>query len=573
MYLNSQAECFAISLQKQPVLNAVQETKEVDYSKLLADAVSFTNKKETYVNGNRNNYIHLLACNCNRKGIPQNDAESFVLSTFQHENQKEILKSVESAYKNNIADFATFANVAEMQNCETPTQATEDYLKSTPLIPESVYQTLPDIIKRGTDAFFDDLRKRDVFLTGALTILSGCLPNVQGVYGGERVYPHLFSFIIAPAANGKGVMKNAKRLADKIHEKLLAESKIEKDKHEQEMIEYKNQLADSKKTGIVPQKPEEPKFRLLFIPANTSQAMMMELLQHNEGKGIICETEADTMSGTKKQDWGDYSPIIRGAFHHEKISTARKTNHELIEVPEPRLAICLSGTPAQVPKLIGSAEDGLFSRFIFYAFRSDIIWQDPSPRSKPIVYNELFGGLSNEILELNEFLSQTPTEVCLTDDQWDLLNATFAERLSDVTLLNSEDSASIVYRLGLITYRICMIFTAFRKRESAEDTKNMFCTDDDFLAALSISEIYLEHSLLMFKNLNSNEEKIEYSMPNNKRLFLQKLPVEFSRKEAVEIGKKLQLSERTIDDFLKKSVPSLLEKVKTGHYKKVHNHA
>jgi hypothetical protein len=101
----------------------------------------------------------------------------------------------------------------------------------------------------------------------------------------------------------------------------------------------------------------------------------------------------------------------------------------------------------------------------------------------------------------------------------------------------------------------------------------MFCTDDDFLAALSISEIYLEHSLLMFKNLNSNEEKIEYSMPNNKRLFLQKLPVEFSRKEAVEIGKKLQLSERTIDDFLKKSVPSLLEKVKTGHYKKVHNHA
>ncbi|NCP53420.1 MAG: DUF3987 domain-containing protein, partial [Flavobacteriales bacterium] len=47
------------------------------------------------------------------------------------------------------------------------------------------------------------------------------------------------------------------------------------------------------------------------------------------------------------------------------------------EVECPQLAITLSGTPAQVPKLIASAEDGLFSRFIFYAFKADIVWRDP----------------------------------------------------------------------------------------------------------------------------------------------------------------------------------------------------
>ena len=46
-------------------------------------------------------------------------------------------------------------------------------------------------------------------------------------------------------------------------------------------------------------------------------------------------TEADAMSGANKQDWGNYSHIMRAAFHHEKISAARKTNRELLEIKHP----------------------------------------------------------------------------------------------------------------------------------------------------------------------------------------------------------------------------------------------
>ena len=96
----------------------------------------------------------------------------------------------------------------------------EDYLKTTPTIPDAVYDALPLLLKDGARAFTDK-RKRDVFFTGAISIISGCLPNVTGVYFQERVYPHLYTFIIAPAASGKGVLKNAKRLADKYHQKIL----------------------------------------------------------------------------------------------------------------------------------------------------------------------------------------------------------------------------------------------------------------------------------------------------------------------------------------------------------------
>jgi hypothetical protein len=99
--------------------------------------------------------------------------------------------------------------------------------------------------------------------------------------------------------------------------------------------------------------------------------------------------------------------------------------------------------------------------------------------------------------------------------------------------------------------------------------KNATCTDDDFQASLMLSDVYLQHSLLMFNNLEENKDPILYKMPNNKKQLLDQLPQEFQRKEAVAIGKKLGLSERSVDDFLNNSVPMLLEKPKTGYYRKV----
>lgn len=586
-FLRLNAELFKVNIEPELIIanesgketnQEQQKTQPIneasDWSSIFAQCVDFTERKISYHNGNRNNFVHLLACNCNRIGMPEGIAETFILQNFNLDTV-EASPTIHSAYANNIADFAKFANSAKsakVQKDELTDQPITDFLKTTPTIPDDVFQTLPHLIQEGVRAFRNDKRKRDVFFTGAMTILSGCLPNVQGVYGDERVYPHLFSFIIAPAASGKGVMKNAKRLADKLHDRLVTASNHAKELFENEMIEYRATLAKRKKDDLIPDKPKEPKFRLVFIPADCSQAMLMLILQDNDGKGIICETEADTMSGANKQDWGNYSHILRGAFHHEKISAARKTNRELIEVNEPQLAVSLSGTPSQVPKLIGSSEDGLFSRFLFYAFKNDIIWQDPSPKPGGIILNDHFEELSNQVQQIFDFLSQSPTCILLTQNQWDRLNNSFTERLKDVTIFTSEDAASVVFRLGLILFRLCMVFTALRKYENGENTNEMYCSDDDFNAALTISGIYLDHSLLMFNNLSSHKETTTYKMPNNKKLLLQNLPIEFQRKEAVELGKVYGLSERSIDDFLNISIPTLLEKIKTGTYRKVINY-
>ena len=537
----------------------------------VEQAVNFTNNKYSYNNGSRNAYIFQLACNCNRYGIQEDKVQEYVEANFQHETPQELSKTIASAYKNNVADFARFANNAKRKVAKEVLKEEDniDYLKTTPTIPEETIQLLPNILKEGANAFATNARKRDVFLTSAFCIISGCLPNVNGVYDQERVFPHLFSFVIAPAASGKGVLKNAKTLGDEIHKKLKEQTDEATKKYEADLEEYKSALQKRKKDDPMPEKPEKPEYKILFIPANTSQAKILELLVATEGQAVICETEADSMSGTKKQDWGDYSAILRSAFHHEKVSVARKTDNLLIEIPRPKLAVSLSGTPAQVPKLIESAEDGLFSRFLFYAFKNDIVWRDPSPQPNGIVYTDLFERLSIEFQQAAEFLQQSNTIVELTSAQWQKLNKAFEGKLNDVALFTGEDAACIVYRLGLILFRFCMIFTALRKYENGEMTEIMICTNDDFKAALSLSDVYLEHSLLMFNNLIEQKESPTYKMPNHKRRLFSELPETFKRQEAIEIGKSLGMQDRSVDSFLRDGLGVRLEKIKSGLYKKV----
>ena len=176
----------------------------------------------------------------------------------------ELKASVKSAYTNNSNQFAEYKNYNQNKPIATSSnvlqqQSTEDYLKNTPTFDKDLFDNLPDILKEGARAFSDD-RERDVFFTGALTILSGCLPNVQGVYAQEVVYPNLFSFIIAPAASGKGALKFAKVLADPYQERVLEQSNKEKQIYDAELAEYKTAQRNRKKTDETI--TEEPKNHL-----------------------------------------------------------------------------------------------------------------------------------------------------------------------------------------------------------------------------------------------------------------------------------------------------------------------
>jgi len=535
--------------------------------------IEFTNQKFEYINGNRNNYLYHLASNCNRAGIPEDVTLEMISHKFDL-SEKETKACVQSAYFHHTDEFAKFANIAnsaKSAKLQSPEQQTtqEDYLKSTPTISEELYLQMPEILQRGAMAFADE-RERDVFLTGALAILSGCLPSVKGVYAGNEVFPNIFSFAIAPAASGKGALKFAKMLADEYHNHVLTSSREAESQYNQELSEHKQKINSKKKGDTTTEEaPAKPAFKVVYIPANTSYAKILWHLEQNEGTGIICETEADTLGNVFKQEWGSYSDMLRKSFHHERLSSSRKGNNEFTEVNTPSLSIALSGTPNQVTGLISSSEDGLFSRFIFYAFKVEQKWKDVSPNANNINLTEHFKGLSSEVFNMVQFLQKEETTVTLTDRQWQKLNQTCEAWLNDITMFTAEEAASIVKRLGLIQFRFAMEFTAIRKFENGEAAKHVVCTDVDFDTALQLTEIYLHHSILMFNNLPKQSESTKFKTGDGKRKFFDSLPAEFTRQQSVEAGKQFQLCPRTVDDLLHHATGKVLEKQKAGHYRKI----
>jgi len=536
-----------------------------DFQTVFEDCIHFTEQKTQYIQGNRNNFIYLLASNCNRNGIPEAIATELTLVNFDLP-ESEIRSSVKSAYFHHGFEFSFSRYSANAHQTNTISMEV-DHLKNTPKIQDDIISGLPEILRSGASVFTDP-RERDVFLTGALAILSGCMLKVSGIYAQEVVYPNLFVFIIAPAASGKGAMKFAKNLADKYHEQLVTQSRENQQIFEHEMNQYKMNHHSKKKDEPEAEPPQQPLFKVLFIPANSSYAKILHHLEQNQGEGIICETEADTMSNVLKQEWGGYSDMLRKSFHHERLSSSKKTNNEFIEVNNSRLSVALSGTPSQVTGLISSSEDGLFSRFLFYAYKVDQVWKDVSPANSTNLTTH-FSDLSLRVYDIILFLNEHPTEVNLSGDQWEILNSTCSFWLKETTAFHAEEAGSVVKRLGLILFRIAMVFSALRKYETGETSTIITCNDCDFILAIRLVSVYLQHSLLMFNNLPRQSVMSVFLSGENKMQFFESLPKEFKRAEAIQMGSKYNLSNRSIDALLRRLDGKYLCQPRFGFYRKL----
>ena len=57
--------------------------------------------------------------------------------------------------------------------------------------------------------------------------------------------------------------------------------------------------------------PIKPKYIILFIPANSSASAMLSQLEQNDDTGIIFYTETEAAGNALKQDWWNYTEMLR----------------------------------------------------------------------------------------------------------------------------------------------------------------------------------------------------------------------------------------------------------------------
>ena len=82
--------------------NPVSEKTALNYhsshASLMVTLNYYHNKSEEYTEGNRNNYLHHLACKYNRHGIPEQEAAAFIKSLFTDLPAEETDSLIASAY-------------------------------------------------------------------------------------------------------------------------------------------------------------------------------------------------------------------------------------------------------------------------------------------------------------------------------------------------------------------------------------------------------------------------------------------------------------------------------------------
>ncbi len=518
------------------------EAEDLNITFLFNQQIQLTNQKTLYKDGNRNNYIYQLASNCNRVGLSQSDTETLCKQHFNLA-EKEIKAAVNSAYTHHTHEHKKFE--PKKKNKEHGEVTPEEQM---PVFPDSVSDIIPEFLKR-IIRVATSKEERDVLLLGSLVTLSVAFPKIFGKYGDKLVNANLFIFFSAKSSAGKGILGSCRNLVEPIHTALKKQSKLMNDQYKADLKEY-----NKKRGKAAPvEKPEKAPQKMLFIPANNSSTGFLEILFDSDKRGLIFETEGDTLAKAFKSEYGNFSDDLRNAFQHERISYYRRIDKEYVDIDRPCLSVLLSGTPRQIKNLIPDAENGLFSRFIFYVMNMRLFWKNVFDSNTENGIDEHFEMLGKEFYTWYQTLQTAPeVHFSLTPSQQLLFNHFFEKNQILYANIQEEEIIASVRRLGLIAFRIMMIFSALRMMEEGEITNNLICNDTDFENTLSMITILLKHSSYVYSQIA--QEPYKPKPKHKKEQFLEKLPHRFNRQTYVAIALTLGIpdgsAQRYIGNFL-----------------------
>ena len=424
---------------------------------------------------------------------------------------------------------------------------------------QSVREQLPDILKRVVADSVSDV-DADLLILGSLTVFSACLPNVYGVYDRREVFSNLFLYVTARASAGKGRLSLCRHLVAPIHRELREQYRKSMEKYKQDQLQY----VLNKKKGEATE-PQEPPFLTLFIPANSTATVVYQTLSQNDGVGLLFETEGDTLANAFNSDLGNYSDGFRKAFHHETISYLRKKDREYVEITKPKFSAILSGTPQQVFNLIPSAENGLFSRFIFYVMPTEIVWHDMFSADNDTTADDLFKEIGRDFCQFHKMLSAQYIRFTLTTDQQRQFNAFFTQTQEEYAALFGDDIIASVRRLGLILFRFAMILTVLRQmddgafplpsgnEEGHRPESILVCADADFTTALAMVKVLLQHSAAVFQTLPRHDfykPRGHRNTNDRRQAFFAALPDVFDRAAYLKAAASLSVSEKTAERYI-----------------------
>ena len=444
--------------------------------------------------------------------------------------------------------------------------------REVPCLPDELFDRLPDFLKRGL-THVRNKRERDILLLSMITNISGCLPGVRMNYGGMVYSADLYLVALAGSGRGKGVMQLAAILPAAIQEYYDELNRKDEREYRQKLLKWNLEerlAAQEKRVPDLDQCPEMPVERILKVAPNISKSQLILALEAGGAVGLVMNaSELDMISSAMHQEYGKHDDVMRAASQHEEVSSYFKTDHRLVVVSDPHLALCASGTPAQLHKFISSLENGMYSRVAFYVGQAHWEYKSANPGKARLDMRAYFKGMGEELLRMFIFLSGSPTEVVFTEEQWKEHTERFRTYLREVVAEDDDSPGAIVLRHGLMMSRIAMVLTALRKCEPQWNTSEWTCSDEDFHTAMQIVDVLLEHSLLLSTSMDDTAGRIRPVKAFFKlRPVLKKMPREFTYSELMAAANEAGLPTASVKRYLLRLVYYQIVEKEDGKYRK-----
>jgi hypothetical protein len=154
---------------------------------------------------------------------------------------------------------------------------------------------------------------------------------------------------------------------------------------------------------------------------------------------------------------------------------------------------------------------------------------------------------SSDLKELN---SSIGIEFTLTASQKSQFNHIFGRWQSKYETLLGSDYIATVRRLGLITFRMALIFSVLRVLENGDLQRQIVCEERDFQNAISITEVLIIHAKKVFSELPQSAPVVKRE--NREERFYNALNDTFTRKDYVEVAEGLEIPDKTAQNYISK---------------------
>lgn len=466
-------------------------------------------------------------------------------------------------------------------------------------------EDLPEILHPVFDTHADSV-SRDKMILGTLNVVSGLMGGASGPHGGQpcgiygiydrrRVYATFYNIVYGTAGSSKGDMAFCKLIARPVKNEMRRQYEAAKAQYDRDLAAYEAEAKGKGRKGAERgPAPEEPPYRDPFVPGNSSSSAVYRAIDANGGWGMMFETEADTISAMLDSDYGNYSELMRKAFHHEPVTMNRVSERLHIDLEEPRLSVLLTCTPGQLLKLFPSFENGLGSRFLFYALPdSGAEFHDVfATGSQP--YEDIYRKLGDRMLPLYHALQTRtgrPVQFVLSEAQQKEFISNYSAILAERMQLSGADIKAFVYRLALSGFRYAMVLAVLRRLSERtaqdgtaegtapllfrDDENALLCDDRDFATAITITNCLVNHTACVFAVL-ANDKGNPFAT-QGLRLKQEELELfnalpdgEIQTPEIVQIAGNIKIPRRSVFRIINRlsSIYKILVPIKRGVYRK-----